>query len=142
MPLPYPLECPPTPIIRTASLSSFLGQTRLLLLIFARDGCRSGRAYCTLHTSCSSTILFTVPSDKRTRDSAAVSPIFCGEVGRGTSKTTLHLQLVGKKQKKKTPKKPLTDSSLSEQWPLFYSSPQESRDGACAFIRPHCDIMT
>lgn len=35
-------ECPPTPITRIASVSSYLSQTQLLLLLFARHGCRSG----------------------------------------------------------------------------------------------------
>lgn len=60
VPLLCPLECPPTPITRIASVSSYLSQTRFLLLLFARDGCRSGWAYCTLLTSCSPTVLFTV----------------------------------------------------------------------------------
>lgn len=96
MPPLCPLVCPPTPIMRTASLSSSLCQTRLLLLLFARDGCRSRRAYCTLHTSCSSTILFTVPSDGGSRASAAVSPVLCNEAGCGASATALHLQLAGR----------------------------------------------
>lgn len=60
MPLRCPLECPPTPITRIASVSSYLSQARFLLLLFARDGCRSGWAHCTLHTSSSPTVLFTV----------------------------------------------------------------------------------
>lgn len=92
----------------------FLSQTRLLLLLFARDGCRSGRAYCTLHTSCSSTILFTVQFNlMREPETQPLShPFILYSQGGKKTRQIHHGQKSG----------------------FSHIFPQESRDAACVFI--------
>lgn len=119
MPVLCLLECPPTPITRIASVSSFLNQTWLLLL-FARDGCRNGWAHCTLHTSCSSTILFTVQ--------------FILMKNPRLGHCLIHSSSTHREKKY---------STRSEKWILSYSSSRVQRLSLCVYLATswHNDLI-
>lgn len=126
MPLLCPVECPPT-LMRIASVSSFLSQTRLLFLLFARDGWRSGRIYCTLHTSCCSTILFTVRFILMKEPQTLLD---------GDRYCLIHSSYTCREKKNNWQFHHGQKSGFS------HILPQESRDADCVFIWPRRDIMT